>query len=204
MNARRTTMTIMRLLCVGVALAGSGCDRAEGGNRNDAGVAVDVAMMAFLSQARALHHEANVREAENDVPNAVRALDRLVNARKPEGLPEVEEVVADTYARMAELHTRLGDLASASRNVEAGLAHAPARTYFRGHLLEVGGIVEEVRATSLADAGQADEASRARTRAKELLRQSVAIQEEVIRGALDEAGARSLGSGGRGNEEQKR
>ena len=184
---------IASLTCV--ALVDVGCDRGDNG-RGNAGVAVDVPMMAFLSQARALHHEANLHEAENDLPGAIRALERLTTARKPDGLPEVEEVLADTFARMAELHTRLGDLTSAARDVEAGLAHAPARTYFRGHLLEVSGVLEETRATSLADAGQSDEATRARAKAGDLLRQAVAIQEEVIRTALEDAGTRRTGSEG--------
>ena len=34
-------------------------------------MAVDLEMMAFLSAARAFHHEANVHEASGDVPGAI-------------------------------------------------------------------------------------------------------------------------------------
>jgi hypothetical protein len=190
---------------VAAASAGAGlvaCERASDATR-DGGAAVDVPLMAFLSEARSLHHEANVREAENDPAGALRALERLVAAERPKGLPEVEEVLADTFARMAELHTRMNDLAAASRDVEAGLAHAPSPTYFRGHLLEVDGVLEEARASTLADAGQADEASRARARAVELLRQAVAIQERVIRGALDDSGAPESSGRDAGSERRK-
>lgn len=191
MNARlRFGLAVAVVVALGSAAgaANVGCDRGES-SRGDRGVAVDAPLMAFLSQARALHHEANVREAEGDVAGAIAALQRLVQAPRPPGaLPEVDEVLADTFARLAELHTRINDVASAEKDVEQGLALAPARTYFRGHLFEVSGVVEETRAAGLADAGKPDEAAHARAKAVELLRQAVTIQEEVIRGALDDGG----------------
>jgi hypothetical protein len=69
--------------------------------------------------------------------------------------------------------------------VRQGLSHASGTTYFRGHLLEVEGIVEEARAATLADAGHAPEAAQARARALALLDEAVALQQEVIEGALD-------------------
>lgn len=160
--------------------------------------AVDTALMAFLSEARALHHEASVREAQNDLPGAIAALERLVATARPGlgGRPETEEVLADTYARLAELRTRTGDLARAEKDVGDGLAHAPGRTYFRGHLFEVSGIVEEARASTLADGGKTEEANAARAKAVELLRKAVAIQEEVIQSALDDGGRPSGDQGG--------
>jgi len=124
----------------------------------------------------------------------VRALDRLTAAPRPSGArPEVAEVLADTRARMAELRTRSGDLLGAERDISAGLELAPGRTYFRGHLLEVAGILEEARAAGMTDAGQNDEASKTRAKAAELLRQAVSIQEEVIRATLGDAGGRTEG-----------
>lgn len=188
MNARIRFSLAAFVLVLFAGAANVACDRGEP-NRNDRGTAVDTPLMAFLSQARALHHEANVREAENDLPGAIAALQRLVQARRPEGtLPEVDEVLADTYARLAELHTRQNDVAAAEKDVEQGLALAPARTYFRGHLFEVSGVVEETRAATLADAGKPAEAAQARAKAVELLRQAVSIQEDVIRTTLDDGG----------------
>jgi hypothetical protein len=155
---------------------------------NDAGPAVDVDVMAFLSEARALHHDANVREQMDDVNGAIAALDRLTHARRPhEGtlVPEVEEVLADTHARIAELRLRSGDLDGASKDIKAGMTHAPEPTYFRGHLLEVDGIIEEARAASLADAGKKDDAQKARSRALELLHEAVLVQEKVIAHSLE-------------------
>ena len=58
-------------------------------------------------------------------------------------------------------------------------------TYFRGHLLEVEGLVEEARAGALADAGKSDEAVRGAGReAVTLLEEAVRVQEQVIDRAL--------------------
>jgi hypothetical protein len=154
---------------------------------DDAGTPVDLDVMAFLSEARALHHETNVHEESGDVRAGIASLDRLVHAKRPrEGtkVPEVEEVLADTYARLAELRLRSGDVEGASREVREGMTHAPETTYFRGHLLEVDGIVEEARGANLADAGKREEAQKARVHAIERLREAVEVQEKVITTSL--------------------
>ncbi len=159
----------------------------------DAGPVVDLQVMAFLSEARALHHQANIREDEGDLPSAVSAMTQLVHAARPhtgQTVPEVDEVLADAWARLAELHLKRRDLDLAGKAVQEGLAHAPEPTYFRGHLLEVEGIVEEARAGDLADAGKKDEARRAEARAIALLQEAVKVQEQVIGRALGDGGAR--------------
>ena len=179
-------------LAAGAGVVG-GCAKRDAGAPappaavEDAGTPVDVDVMAFLSEARALHHEANVREGNDDLLGAIAALDRLVHAKRPhEGtrVPEIEEVLADTYARLAELRLRTGDVDGAAKEVEDGLAHAPDPTYFRGHLLEVEGIVEEARVAAYADAGRKAEASAARERAIKLLHEAVDVQEKVIAQSL--------------------
>ena len=152
---------------------------------------VDTELLAFLSLARAHHHEANLLERDGDLPGAIAALRKIVDAPKPhpgEQLPEVEEALADTYARIAELELQSHDSAAARRDVETGLLHAATPTYFRGHLLEVFGIVEETRTGELADAGRDAEAAEARAHAVALLHQAVDVQEGVIARVLD-AGA---------------
>lgn len=154
---------------------------------------VDVDLLAFLSMARARHHEANLDESGGDLDGAIQALSMLVAAPRPhpdEKVPEVEEVLADTYARMADLRLRKGDVEGASKDVQSGLEHASSPTYFRGHLLEVGGIVEETRTAEFADAGKSDEAARSKAHAKELLREAVDIQEHVIGTKLGDGGAK--------------
>jgi tetratricopeptide (TPR) repeat protein len=159
----------------------------------DAGAVVDLEVMAFLSEARSLHHQANIREDEGDLPGAVTVMTRLVGATLPHAgqkIPEVEEVLADAWARLAELQVKRHDLDEAAKAVRSGLGYAPDATYFRGHLLEVDGVIEEARAADLADAGKKDEAQRARARAIELLQEAVKVQEQVIGRALGDAGKR--------------
>ena len=159
----------------------------------DAGAAVDIQVMAFLSQARALHHEANIKEDDGDVAGAIAAMNRLVVAQRPhpdEQVPEVEEVLADAWARMAELELKAHDLNAAEKAVNDGLEHAREATYFRGHLLEVQGVIEEARANDYADAGNKEAAQKAKARAIDLLHQAVVVQEAVIGRALDGGAAK--------------
>jgi hypothetical protein len=169
------------------------CSRHEGGA--DDGTPVDTEIMAFLSEERALHHEANMKEESGDLAGAVTAIERLVAARRPHpdrkgplAPPEVEEVLADAYARLAELRLKKGELDPAAGAVKSGLEHVAEATYFRGHLVEVQGLVEEARAAQLADAGNAVEASRAREHAIQLLEEVVKIQDQVIQRSLGKDG----------------
>lgn len=159
----------------------SGCPSAE-----PEGKPIDARVMAFLSSARALHHEADMQEKSGDVPGAIASLERLLAMQAPAAV-EVDEVLADTHARLAELRLGSNDLDAAKREVEAGLLRAQGPTYFRGHLLEVEGLVEEARAARLADAGHADESAAARARAMSLLEEAVHVQQQVIEHALPAA-----------------
>jgi tetratricopeptide (TPR) repeat protein len=148
---------------------------------------VDTEIMAFLSEARALHHQANLREDSGDLPGAIHAMERLVTAKRPHPerpTPEVDEVLADAYARLAELELRRGAIDRAGDAIRSGIKHTPDATYFRGRLLEVEGLVEEARAASLADAGKTEEAARAREKAIQLLEEVVRIQDQVIQRSL--------------------
>lgn len=174
-----------------LVLVGAGCSRGSPNSLretpSDAGAPLDVETMAFLSMARALHHEANVLEESGDLRGAATRVERIVQAPAPRvgTAPEIEEVLADAWARLAELDVRLGDPTKAEEAARTGLLHARAPTYFRGHLLEVQGIAEEARSTNLADAGDAAGAAKARSSAMRLLEEAVIVQEEVIGRALD-------------------
>lgn len=159
---------------------------------DEGALAVDTELMAFLSEARALHHEANIKEESGDLPGAIGAMDRLVSAVQPHPerkAPEVEEVLADAYARLAELRLRNSEYEPAAAAVKSGLEHVAEATYFRGHLVEVQGLIEEARAAQLADAGDAAGAARAREHAIALLEEVVKIQEQVIQRSLSKDGA---------------
>lgn len=165
-------------------VAPAGCPSAQ-----PAQPAIDEAVMAFLSGARALHHEADIHEKDGDVDGAVASLRRLVAMPAPSAV-EVQEVLADAHARLAELELLEGDVAGATRDVEAGLRTVQGPTYFRGHLLEVQGRVEEARANALADAGKSDQAAAAKARALTALEQAVHVQEQVIEHALADGGGK--------------
>ncbi len=195
MTRIRIVLATLVVLAIALAIA-IGCRNREGSEQDGAQV-VDMELMAFLSEARALHHQANLKEEANDLPGAAAAMQRLVGARRPhEGTttPEVEEVLADAYARLAELELRQNALEPASEAIKEGLAHAPEPTYFRGHLIEVEGLVEEARAASLADAGKPDEAAQARESAIKLLEEVVRIQDQVIQRSLEARDAGAAGS----------
>jgi hypothetical protein len=187
----------MKKLCACVALLAMvfgalACDRGQNASRDcpsaePAGSPIDERVMAFLSAARALHHEADMKERGGDVDAALGALQRLVALKAPRA-PESDEVLADAYARLAELRLGKNDVPGADRDVRQGLDHAAGPTYFRGHLLEVEGLIEEKRAGTLSDAGSVREAAEARARAVSLLEEAVHVQEQVI--------ARALGDGG--------
>jgi hypothetical protein len=184
---------LLLALAVGGATVGiaTGC-RGEGStagcpSAEPAGPPVDAALMAFLSAARSLHHEADIRQSANDTVGAIAALERLVALPAP-AATEVDEVVADARARLAELRLGQGDVDGADRDVQAGLQRVTGPTYFRGHLLEVAGLLEEARAGALADAGKSDAAACARAKAVDLLEEAVKVQERVIDHALADGG----------------
>lgn len=182
-RVRRWLALLFVVLAVAAALA---CAEKKSGGTSDEG-AVDTELMAFLSEARALHHEANLKEDSGDLAGAIGAMDRLVAARRPHPdrpAPEVDEVLGDAYARLAELRLKKGELDPAAEAVARGLEHTPEPTYFKGHLLEVKGLVEEARAAQLADAGKPEEAAKAKERAIALLEEVVRIQDEVIKRSL--------------------
>lgn len=146
---------------------------------------VDPTLLAFLSLARAAHHDADLAVEAGDRGAAVAALERVVKApwsgKKP---PEVLEVTADTLARLADLKSEDGKFDEAARDVAAGIALAAEPTHFRGRLFEVRGLVEERRSRALSEKGDADGAGRARKAAMESFGQAMDIQEEVIVRAL--------------------
>lgn len=187
-RARKLVLALVALLVAAAIAIAVGCSQKGGGESDQAGAPpIDTDIMAFLSEARALHHQANLKEDAGDVAGAIASMERLVTAKRPHPerkAPEVEEVLADAYARLAELELKRGGLEAASKAIDSGLTHAPDATYFRGHLVEVQGLVMEATAEGLADAGKKEEAARARERAIQLLEEVVKIQDQVIQRSL--------------------
>jgi hypothetical protein len=158
-------------------------------------VVVDPALLAFLSKARAAHHQADLAEDDKDTPRALAALAKITAGPLPGGTPvaaEVAEVIADARARLADLESAAGDADSALREIEAGLAYAVTPTHFRGHLFEVKGIVLERRHATLKEKGDVKGAERVKGEAIAAFNEAIEIQNKVIEGAL--LGAPDAGS----------
>lgn len=171
-------------LLVALVLALVACARAEA-------PVVDPVLLAFLSKARAAHHRADLGIEAGDRTGAIRALESVAAGATPPGsAPEVAEVIADTRARLADLRSEEGDFDAALRDIEAGLAQAQGPSHFRGHLVEVRGVVEERRAKALAARGDAEAAERARKAAIASFEEAIGIQEQVIAEALKAAGGK--------------
>ncbi|MCA9594143.1 MAG: hypothetical protein KC776_12555 [Myxococcales bacterium] len=184
-------MTRLRALClliaVALTLALAGCSRNEDlpTGTDDAGRPVDPALLAFLSRARSAHHIADGAEEKDDLGRAVEVLRGLVAGPLPSGNPpEVREVLSDTRARLADLESRRGNFDKAARDVDDGLELATETTYFRGHLFEVRGLVEERRAKALEKEEKTSEAQAAKKRALDAFEESMKIQAEVIKKAV--------------------
>jgi hypothetical protein len=179
-----------RALLVCCALLLSACSRSEPSPLPscpglDAGLPVDPILLAFLSRARAAHHLADDLESGGDLTASAAPLERLVSGPLPrvsgaELAPEVREVLADTYARLSDLHSRQGAFERALAEAKLGLGHAREPSYFRGHLLETEGLVEERHAKALERDGDQAGAAAIRKRAIELLEQAMAVQSGVI------------------------
>jgi tetratricopeptide (TPR) repeat protein len=148
---------------------------------------VDPTLLAFLSKARAAHHEADLAEAGEDRPRAIRVLSQLALGPRPGGAspsPEVAEVIADTRARLADLRSAMGEFDEANRDVNEGLGLAREPTHFRGRLFEVRGVVEERRSKALAEKGDAAGSAKARQEALAAFEKAIEIQDDVIARAL--------------------
>lgn len=200
MTPRQRTLAALGVALLAAALAG--CAQKE--RAGDAGPAaacsceptavVDPTLLAFLSKARAAHHQADVSLDAGDRAAAIRALEQVVSGPAPRGAagqpgapPEVAEVMADTHARLSDLRSADGDFDAALRDVEAGLALTRSPSHFRGHLVEVRGLVEERRAAALDKRGEREAADRARKAAVAAFQEAIAIQDEVIADALKDA-----------------
>jgi tetratricopeptide (TPR) repeat protein len=146
---------------------------------------VDPVLMSFLGGARAAHHLADGREEKGDLAGAEGALGSLLSGPLPpkKDAAEVREVLADTRARLADLRSRRGDFEAALGDIDQGLGLVPEPSYFRGHLYETRGLVEERRTKALTAAGDLTGAAQARERALLAFEEAMRIQQGVIKGS---------------------
>lgn len=176
-------------LCVG-AIAFAGCTTGEdapptGCVDTDGQSPVDSKLLAFLSKAKSAHHIADQHEEASELPKAIEALRKLFDGGAPTS-PEVREVLADTRARVADLESQLGHFDIAANDVNQGLELARETTYFRGHLFEVRGLVEERRSKAEDEKGDKKAAEASKKRALEAFEQAMSIQDQVIKQAIPE------------------
>jgi hypothetical protein len=190
MSERAMKSALERCLLLAGALLLAACSKAEplalsSCPPSDAGQPVDPTLLAFLSRARAAHHLADDLESKDDLSASTVPLERLVSGPLPrvgtgELGPEVREVLADTYARLADLHSRQGQFERALQEVQQGLGHAREPNYFQGHLLETQGLIEERHAKALENNGDRAAASATKQHAIELLERAMEVQSGVI------------------------
>jgi len=196
---RRGTLALLLALAAAGCGQVHGCAQANPGDSQPAGLCpcepgsapvVDPKLMAFLSKARSAHHEADLAEQADDRARAIGVLQRLIEGPRPPppSAPEVIEVLADTYARIADLRSALGEFDRAGRDLDEGLKLAVTPTHFRGHLFEVRGLVLERTAKALAEKGDAPGAEKAKQAAIQAFQQAIEIQDEVITRALGDGG----------------
>lgn len=171
----------LRLAAALLLLAQIACSRPACEESKATGPApVDQGMVAYLSLASALHHEADLAESRNDGAGALVALGRLLDAKTPGVYTEVREVRADTLARAAELSLQQSALERAEGFVQRGLAEVPEETYYRGRLFEVSGLLYEAESKQLEASGKLAEAEAKKRDAIDRLEQAVRIQQAVI------------------------
>jgi tetratricopeptide (TPR) repeat protein len=166
---------------IALVLSLSACSKREPDDCGPSARVVDPVLLAFLSQARSAHHLADQYEGKSDVTAALRPLEALTQGPRPPGdAPEVSEVLADTRARMADLLSRAGRFDQAAEAIEQGLTDAKQPSYFRGHLFEVRGLVEERREKAYRATGRGPEADAAHERSLSAYEEAMKIQAEVI------------------------
>ena len=169
-----------------------GCDRQDRDcTPTETRAAVDPALMSFLSRARAAHHLADNQE-QSQPAQALETLRSVLSGPRPGSpnhlAPEVREVLADTSARVADVESQLEQFENATQTLFGALPWVPDASYYRGHLFEVLGLVEERRTRALERQGNVKEAASARDRAMAAFEESMRIQAEVIRTSSADAG----------------
>lgn len=180
------------VLALVMLLGATACSKRE--PRDDCGPServIDPALLAFLSQARSAHHVADIEEEKGDTAAALRALTSLTQAAgAPGASPEADEVLSDTFARSADLLSRVGRYDQAEEQIERGLERAKAPSYFRGHLFEVRGLLQERREKALRAHARGQEADQARALSLDAYEEAMKIQAEVVKRAAPAGSAR--------------
>jgi hypothetical protein len=185
--SRRGVSLVLLLALLGCDRAPSEAARCEPASSATLEVRVDERLLAFLSRARAAHHAADLAEGAGDRAGAIRALEAVTRGARPSSSPEMAEVLADVHARLGELRSEQGDYEGAAREVGEGLPLVPGTSYFRGHLFEVRGRIEERRMEAARARGDEAGAAAARAEALASFDEAMRLQDAVIRATPEPA-----------------
>ena len=186
-SARVRSLVLLGALILGSGVMGCESQDAPGSSPRASASGrpvVDETLVAFLSKARAANHAADLALSKGDRGAALGHLRRLTEGGRPALSPEVEEVLADAHARVAEILSEEGDFAEAEKEIARGLAHAKQPTLFRANLFMARGVTQERRMKALSEAGDETGASAARSAALEAFDTAMDLQEKVIDDAL--------------------
>ncbi|HEY5955561.1 MAG TPA: hypothetical protein VIV60_03365 [Polyangiaceae bacterium] len=145
---------------------------------------IDPQLLAFLSRAKSAHHIADLQEDANP-RGAIEALNAVVTGPAPTSngvlRTEARETIADTQARIAELQSRSKQFDAARQRIELAMKLVPEPDYYRGHLFETQGLIEQRRSEALKSEGNLPASEVARSAALSAFETAMQIQAEVIR-----------------------
>lgn len=178
MNARsRWTVALVGTLALGLAICACADDRQSASQAGDNRSVTETpeangrnlpvlgeALMLALAQARNYHHKADVHVKQAKLDQAIGALRAIEDIPFPEGAPEAEDVKLDARARRAKLLVTAGDLKTAMKVVDEGIAGASRESFFVANLHTVKGEVYEATANLLDDAPDAETEAEAEAR----------------------------------------
>lgn len=174
---------ITRLLLV--ALLGTsltvGCDYRRSTATRDS----DEATMAILLTARALHHEADVYEAQGDFANATQAIERVLALRIPPTVLEAEDIRVDAWGRLAEISLMADEPDRALAHANTGLHDSHRESVLQARLYVVKGRALRALAERATTAGDTTTADARRREAIDALETSVEINQRVLAHLLD-------------------
>lgn len=156
----------------------SACNRDDGNGRSDE------LLLLQLSEARALHHRADLHLLDGDSKAALDAIKEVLRIRFPTGSPDGEDTLLDAHGRLAHLLLIPGGEEAerqALAQIEAGRKLATRDSFFRAHLESVAAEIYEARAKRQSDPAAAKEARKEAIRA---LERAIAIDRHLQRALL--------------------
>ncbi len=153
-------------------------------NRDDGNGRTDELLLIQLSEARALHHRADLHLLDGDTKAAIDDVKEVLRIRFPMGNADGEDTLLDAHGRLARLLLIPGGEEAerqAFAQIEAGRKLATRDSFFRAHLESVAAEIYEARAKRQSDPAAAKEARKEAIRA---LERAIAIDRHLQRALL--------------------